>query len=91
MVEYLHLGRDDEAFEALLMFPWINSQDQFSFFLTMKNFLPKARLAIRHFIADIELEGEKMIVKGFRILVNGGSIHFATHAIMLTEKICAQT
>ena len=83
--EYLKLGRDDEAFTALLEMPWVNEEDHFTFYVTMVYLLPKAIVAVRHLFTEVTVDGDKMQVKGFRILVNAGAMYFAIHAIMLAE------
>ena len=51
----------------------------------MRYLLPRAIVAIRHLFTEVTVDGDKMQVKGFRVLVNAGEIQFAIHAIILAE------
>ena len=47
--------------------------------------MPKARVAVRHVLTEVNIDGVNTRVKGFRILVAEGNNQLAMHAIMLTE------
>ena len=47
--------------------------------------MPEAKIAIRHLLTVLKVDQVDTRVKGFRILINERNLHFAMHAIILTE------
>ena len=77
------MDRNDKAFKALLLLPWRNAEDQYVFFVTVKHLMPKARIAVRHILETIEVDGKDTEVKGFRVLVKQKEVKWAIHAVLM--------
>ena len=77
------LDRADETFNALLWLPWINSEDQYMFYITVTHLLPESRVAIRHNQNEAK-PGQK--TQGFKILVAQKGVNWVVEAILLSAE-----